>query len=207
MCRVPVRYGKFSGSDICDTILTGASRIDLRPEAARSETGSDLPPPLEDMADRRSSRRQSIIWEFLNPRLMRDATPQQRIAALRRVQEERRTTPAEEAEARRRRRMSTRLQDVFSVRTTRNRSPGQSDGEPSSNVGAIQETQAEHEPTHSDHLSASNSATQVPLPISPSVGSSHLNVPSSNASISPAPSSPIPESSTTAAARAPDATR
>jgi hypothetical protein len=84
---------------------------------------------------------------------MRDATPQERIAALRRVQEERRSTPTEEAEARRRRRLTARLHDVFSIHTTRDRerSPGSSQGEAShttprgGSVEAIPESQAENE--------------------------------------------------------------
>jgi hypothetical protein len=105
----------------------------LRPQASRSNTAEEgvpgaeaLPPPLiesNDPAARRMSRRQSLVMGLLNPRAMRDATTQQRIAALRQVRQERQATPAEDAEARSRRRLTLRLQDVFSIRTTRNR-PG-----------------------------------------------------------------------------------
>jgi hypothetical protein len=60
-------------------------------------------------------RRQSGIWDILNPNRMEEATPQERIAALRRVREQR--SPGEELEARRRRRLTLRLQDVFHIRT------------------------------------------------------------------------------------------
>jgi len=106
-------------------------RVDLRPQASRSEPAEngisgaeDLPPPLSESTDpsaRRGSRRQSLIMSILNPRAMRDATPQQRLAALRQVRQERQSTPAEDAEARSRRRLTLRLQDVFSIHTTRNR--------------------------------------------------------------------------------------
>jgi len=49
---------------------------------------------------------------------MRDASAQERIAALRRVREERRLSNAEETEARRRRRLTARFHDVFHIRTT-----------------------------------------------------------------------------------------
>jgi hypothetical protein len=88
---------------------------------------------------------------------MRDATPQERIIALRRVREERRSTPSEEAEARRRRRLTGRFQDVFSIRTTRDRererSPGLGETAASSatprgaNVQAIPESNEPTSPT------------------------------------------------------------
>ncbi|KAF2672607.1 hypothetical protein BT63DRAFT_450633 [Microthyrium microscopicum] len=109
-------------------------RIDLRPESEqardpvnRTATEADIfPPPIDpvEAANRRSSRRQSMMWDLINPSRMRDATPQERIEALRRVREQRRTSPTEEADARRRRRLTARLHDVFSIRTSsRHESP------------------------------------------------------------------------------------
>jgi hypothetical protein len=119
-------------------LLTKHSRIDLRPadavEAAagsrRNSTSSrelELPPPIEAPSDmpangRRASRRMSLmhdIRDVLNPRAMRDASAQERIAALRSVR-----VQGDDDDVRRRRRLTARLQDVFSVRTfRRGRSP------------------------------------------------------------------------------------
>jgi hypothetical protein len=97
-----------------------------------------MPPPIDPDGDgsappvrqlypsanpvRRSSRRGSSIIadirDILNPRTMREASTQERIAALRVVREH-----GAEEDARRRRRLTTKLQDVFSVRTLRGRSP------------------------------------------------------------------------------------
>jgi hypothetical protein len=184
----------------------------LRPDASRSVTAESSPsdpdvtfaPPLNDSIDvpaaRRASRRQSLVWDLLNPRLMRDATPQERIEALRRVREERRTTPGEEVEARRRRRLTTRLHDVFSIRTTRNRSPGASSAAAPSHHGesveAIPEIPAEYEigQAAEDHLPSIEPAEEREAE-SRSTNGSLQNIREEH---SP---SPVPESSSAAAAR------
>src|ERR1700761_3279053 len=143
------------------------SRIDLRPATSRSNAAEPSPaepdatflPPLEqstDQVNRRASRRQSLIWDLLNPRLMRDASPQERIAALRRVREERRASQTEEAEARRLRRLTTRLHDVFSIRTPRNRSPAASDGETSPRTGSVEAIPG----PHTEHDSTNHAIAQ-----------------------------------------------
>jgi len=83
-----------------------------------------FPPPLESgeaselAPNNRSSRRVSGFWEILNPRRMEEASPQERIAALRRVHEQRRATNAsEELETRRRRRLTARLGERFGIST------------------------------------------------------------------------------------------
>jgi hypothetical protein len=98
-------------------LLMASSRIDLRPALTANETPASpaanettFPPPLD-----RQTRRQSAIWDILNPNRMEEASAQERIAALRHVREQR--TPSEELEARRRRRLTLRLQDVFHIRT------------------------------------------------------------------------------------------
>jgi hypothetical protein len=129
-------------------------RVDLRPTPHPEDPSSatephntsvssgDLPPPIE-VADlhhpgRRTSRRGSAFFisdirDILNPRAMRDASAQERIAALRSVRDR-----GTEEDARRRRRLTGRLQDVFSVRTLRTRSPRAENeiGEGSSTVTA-----------------------------------------------------------------------
>jgi hypothetical protein len=79
--------------------------------------------------------------------MMREATAQERLEALRRVREEqaRRASPAEEAEARRRRRLTARLHDAFRIRTTRRgRSPG-------SGAAAEEEDPAARHAGHAGH--------------------------------------------------------
>jgi hypothetical protein len=129
------------------SMLTPLSRVDLRPAPTRAntaETGAPtadgLPPPLEESTDptaRRMSRRQSIMVSLLNPRVMSNATAQERLAALRQVRQQRNAAPAEEMEARRRRRLTIRLQDVFSIRTTRNRPNSIAEASPTSPTSPI----------------------------------------------------------------------
>lgn len=100
------------------------SRIDLRPVTsidAASGPSDNLPPPLEvdgpGPPSNRASRRMSGLWEILNPRRMAHATPEERIAALRRLREQNGRNPTEEQETRRRRRLTARLGETFGVRT------------------------------------------------------------------------------------------
>lgn len=127
---------------------------------------------------------------------MRDASPQERIAALRRVREERRASQAEEAEARRLRRLTTRLHDVFSIRTTRNRSPAASDGETSPRTGSVEAIPGSHTQSGTGNIETiheSQAENEV----------STATVPASNTAIETIPEeagpSPTPENSSTAA--------
>ncbi|KAE9961392.1 hypothetical protein BLS_002239 [Venturia inaequalis] len=99
-------------------------RIDLRPVTsidAVSSPPDHLPPPLEmdgsGPPSNRASRRMSGLWEVLNPRRMAHATPEERIAALRRLREQNQRNSVEELETRRRRRLTARLGETFGVRT------------------------------------------------------------------------------------------
>jgi hypothetical protein len=117
---MPLEPARFGMSFVCyipHPLLTLSSRIDLRPALTANETPTSpttdeatFSPPLE-----RGTRRQSAIWDILNPNRMEEASAQERIAALRHVREQR--SPGEELEARRRRRLTLRLQDVFHIRT------------------------------------------------------------------------------------------
>ncbi|KAF2396087.1 hypothetical protein EJ06DRAFT_585351 [Trichodelitschia bisporula] len=92
-------------------------RIDLRPSSPTSSPTA-LPPPLDDVEHNSRTRRLSgLLDNILNPRHMQEASPAERIAALRTLREQRRGTPEQEAEARRRRRLTIRLQDTFRIRT------------------------------------------------------------------------------------------
>jgi hypothetical protein len=201
------------------------SRIDLRPATTRSVVAEAGPadteaeadgaflPPLDqpvEQTGRRSSRRQSLIWDLLNPRLMRDASPQERIAALRRLREERRASQAEEAEARRIRRLTARLHDVFHIRTTRNRQLGL-DGETSPHTGSVEAipgSQAEHEsPNEAIPQSGSGNIETIHESQDEHENSSAA-VPAPNRSTETIPEqaspSPVPESSSAAADRSPN---
>ncbi|KAF2432819.1 hypothetical protein EJ08DRAFT_658813 [Tothia fuscella] len=102
-------------------------RIDLRPDAAQNPESpttdsNTLPPPLEGgelATDRRASRRFSGFLDVLNPRRMAQASPEERLEALRNVQQQRAagSNPAEEMETRRRRRLTARLGETFGIRT------------------------------------------------------------------------------------------
>jgi hypothetical protein len=86
------------------------------------DSTNQLPPPLDGEAEvatnNRSSRRLSGFWDILNPGRMQEASPQERVAALRRVQEQGSgSNSSEDPENRRRRRLSTRLGERFGIST------------------------------------------------------------------------------------------
>lgn len=122
------------------TPLTAAnntfSRIDLRPVTSIDSVPvptDNLPPPLEvdgsGPPSNRASRRMSGLWEVLNPRRMAHATPEERIAALRRLREQNGRNIVEDQETRRRRRLTARLGETFGVRTrARGTSPAGTSG-------------------------------------------------------------------------------
>lgn len=97
-----------------------------------SEVDHDhLAPPLEPQAET-SNRRRSALRDILSLRSRPEASTEERIAALRRLREQRENgvnasgdlsaagSSEDVSAARRSRRISTRLHDVFSVRTRRN---------------------------------------------------------------------------------------
>ncbi|ORY17775.1 hypothetical protein BCR34DRAFT_554804 [Clohesyomyces aquaticus] len=112
-------------------------RVDLRPTTSHSSTSSDgdpdlLAPPLQPDAET-SNRRRSALRDILSLRSRPNASAEERLSALRRFREQRRNLSREDASGnsanastddvtavRRSRRISTRLHDVFSVRTRRN---------------------------------------------------------------------------------------
>ena len=86
-----------------------------------SRGDGDLAPPLAELDGRRASRRFSNLFGVLDRRRLAEAEPQERLAALRELREQQRAhgeTAEDAAERRRRHRLTARLQDVFSVRTT-----------------------------------------------------------------------------------------
>ncbi|KAF2473266.1 uncharacterized protein BDR25DRAFT_302228 [Lindgomyces ingoldianus] len=111
-------------------------RVDLRPTTSRTSTTDDdndpelLAPPLQPEAEA-SNRRRSALRDILSLRSRPNASAEERISALRRLREQRRNQSREDASGsmngstddvtavRRSRRISTRLHDVFSVRTRR----------------------------------------------------------------------------------------
>jgi hypothetical protein len=132
---------------------------------------------------------------------MRDASAQERIAALRRVREERRLTNTEETEARRRRRLTARLQDVFHIRTTgTSSSPPQSNheggasGTMSSPIERIAESPSEISPittgpsTSTPPKTTSDWPVPIPKASAAAQGSTPLAAPSSS---SPLPAVPV----------------
>lgn len=120
-------------------------RIDLRPSTSHDNANLDDPerqgsterngsfaPPLEEQPSsenvqeqtqdgfQRASRRFSgFVGGILNPRRMLDASPQERVEALRQLRERQIAAGETEHEARRRRRLTALLSDTFSVRTRR----------------------------------------------------------------------------------------
>lgn len=101
------------------------SRIDLNPpqnEQQGEEQGTDSHPQTRDPTPERQTRQRRLTGYFsstLNARRMREATVEERLAALRTVREEARTSgEADEAdEQRQRNRLSTRLRERFRIRT------------------------------------------------------------------------------------------
>lgn len=120
-------------------------RIDLRPSTSHDNANPDDPerrgsterngsfaPPLDEQQSsenvqeqtqdgfQRASRRFSgFVGGILNPRRMQDATPQERVEALRQLRERQRVAGETEQEARRGRRLTAMLSDTFAVRTRR----------------------------------------------------------------------------------------
>ncbi|KAI4614593.1 uncharacterized protein J4E87_009393 [Alternaria ethzedia] len=112
-------------------------RVDLRPVNSRDSTGSqedELAPPLNPEGDT-SHRRRTALFDILSLRQRPNASPEERISALRRLREQRRnqsgdvatgsanasTEDVDGARDRRNRRISARLSDVFSGRSRRER--------------------------------------------------------------------------------------
>lgn len=104
-----------------------SSRIDLNPskeegqDAQETENPAEPQEPEPEAAQPRQPRRLTgYLQSTLNARRMRDATVEERLAALRSVREEAHRESVEgneEAEERRRTRLSTRLRDRFRIRT------------------------------------------------------------------------------------------
>ena len=127
----------YSSTSHTSVVLTFTSRVDLRPVNSRDSTGSqedELAPPLNPEGDT-SHRRRTVLFDILSLRQRPNASPEERISALRRLREQRRnqsgdvTTGSANASAedidgardRRNRRISARLSDVFSGRSRRER--------------------------------------------------------------------------------------
>lgn len=109
--------------------LTRSSRIDLNPSKTEGDDAHEAESPAEpqepapepEAAQPRQPRRLTgYLQSTLNARRMRDATVEERLAALRSVREEanREGVQAnEEADESRRSRLSTRLRERFRIRT------------------------------------------------------------------------------------------
>lgn len=131
--------------------LTIISRVDLRPVTSHDETSEEIEELRANLeAEASTSRRRTVFREFLSLRHRPNATPEERIYALRRLREQQRrdataaaNASAEDGGDRRRSRMSARLSGVFSGRR-RDRSPTQQ-GE-SGRIGG-QQVQRDTSPT------------------------------------------------------------
>lgn len=115
-------------------VANDRSRIDLNPpkeeqeeeeeeeQQQQQQQGNDSHPPTRDPTLERQSRQRRLTGYFsstLNARRMREATVEERLAALRTVREEARTNgETEDAdEQRHQNRLSTRLRERFRIRT------------------------------------------------------------------------------------------
>lgn len=107
-------------------LINDCSRIDLNPpqEEQEEEQGTDSHPQTRDQTPERAQTRQRRLTGYfsstLNARRMREATVEERLAALRTVREEanRSGGDAEDADEQRwRNRLSTRLRERFRIRT------------------------------------------------------------------------------------------
>jgi hypothetical protein len=119
-------------------VLTSASRVDLRPVTSQDSSASpdltELAPPLNPEAET-SHRRRTALFDILSLRHRPNASPEERIGALRRLREQGRNQSGDvtgssvnasvedvqSARDRRNRRISVRLSDVFSGRSRRER--------------------------------------------------------------------------------------
>jgi len=127
----------YSSTPHAIVVLTFDSRVDLRPVNSRDSAGSqedELAPPLNPEGDT-SHRRRTALFDILSLRQRPNASPEERISALRRLREQRRnqsgdvasgsanasTEEVDGARDRRNRRISARLSDVFSGRSRRER--------------------------------------------------------------------------------------
>jgi hypothetical protein len=113
------------------TLLIISSRVDLRPTVSRETVASgdaELAPPLDPDAES-SQRRRIALRDILSLRQRPNASPEERISALRRLREQRRNQSRNAVEAgenqtnehamrsnRQSRRFSTRLSSVFTSR-------------------------------------------------------------------------------------------
>jgi hypothetical protein len=116
----------------CVIVLILSSRVDLRPTVSRDSVASEdaeLPPPLNPDAES-SQRRRVALRDILSLRQRPNASPEERISALRRLREQRRNQSRDAVEAsadqtdendtrsdRRSRRFSARLSNVFTGRS------------------------------------------------------------------------------------------
>lgn len=106
-------------------VANDRSRIDLNPpqeEQEEEQQGTDSHPQTRDPTPERQTRQRRLTGYFsstLNARRMREATVEERLAALRTVREEARTSgEAEDADDQpHRNRLSTRLRERFRIRT------------------------------------------------------------------------------------------
>jgi hypothetical protein len=126
--------------------------VDLHPvtshDSNEQQDPDELAPPLDPAAEN-SSRRRTMFRDILSLRHRPNATPEERIIALRRLREQRRNqsgtveddnhltvddaVASNTRDNRRSKRMSARLSDVFSSRARRERRDGSPQpGEPSS---------------------------------------------------------------------------
>jgi hypothetical protein len=119
---------------LCTVLLTSLSRVDLRPTTSRDSTVSEnneLAPPLGPEADS-SPRRRVALRDILSLRHRPNASPEERISALRNLREQRRNQSRDAVEAspyqtadhasrsdQRSRRFSARLSGVFTGRPRR----------------------------------------------------------------------------------------
>jgi hypothetical protein len=113
------------------TLLIISSRVDLRPTVSRETVASgdaELAPPMDPDAES-SQRRRIALRDILSLRQRPNASPEERISALRRLREQRRNQSRNAVEAgenqtnehamrsnRQSRRFSTRLSSVFTSR-------------------------------------------------------------------------------------------
>lgn len=114
-----------------------SSRIDLNPAQPEGENENQegenntetqqegTAEPAAEEAHHRHRRLTSYLHGTLNARRMREATVEERLAALRSVREENRNSIENEEERQRRGRLTSRLRDRFRIRTRRHGDDGE----------------------------------------------------------------------------------
>lgn len=122
LCRIDLRPSTShdtANPDDPERQGSGEGNDTLSPPLQAQASSENLPGQTPDRFQRASRRLSGFVGGILNRQRMLDASPQERLEALRQLRERQRTTGESEQDARRRRRLTALLSDTFSVRTRR----------------------------------------------------------------------------------------